>query len=230
MSHIAQRMQAVHGRIDRAAKAAGRDSNAIALLAVSKTFAIDDIAEAAASGQRAFGENYVQEALAKIDALCHMKQLEWHLIGPLQANKCALVAANFSWVHTVDRLKIAARLSAARPTSMAPLQVCIQVNISGEQTKSGVAPGEVATLAAAIADMPGLALRGLMGIAGLDIPAETTRAQFRALRELHDDLRSAGHTLDTLSMGMSADLEDAIAEGATMVRVGTAIFGHRNKD
>ena len=230
MSHIAQRMQAVHDRIALAAKAVARDSNVIALLAVSKTFGIDDIAEAAAAGQRAFGENYVREALGKIDAMRHMTALEWHLIGPLQANKCALVASNFSWVHTVDRAKIAARLSAARPAAMPPLQVCIQVNISGEEAKSGIAPPDVGSLASLIAGMPGLALRGLMGIAGLGVSSETTRAQFRSLRELHDRLKSAGHDLDTLSMGMSADLEHAIAEGATMVRVGTAIFGDRNKD
>lgn len=229
MSYIAERMQAVHERIARAAEAAGRDSSSIRLLAVSKTFSADDVAAAALTGQRAFGENYVQEALTKIDALRNIAGLEWHLIGPLQTNKCALAATNFSWVHTVDREKIAVRLSASRPLSMPPLHVCIQVNISGEASKSGAAPGDARGLARAVAQMPRLVLRGLMGIAGLDAGPETTRAQFRMLRELRDDLQGDGIELDTLSMGMSGDLEEAIAEGATMVRVGSAIFGERQR-
>ena len=229
MSYIAERMQAVHERIARAAQAAGRDSSSIRLLAVSKTFSADDVAAAALTGQRAFGENYVQEALTKIDALRNIAGLEWHLIGPLQTNKCALAATNFSWVHTVDRKKIAVRLSASRPLSMPPLHVCIQVNISGEASKSGAAPGDARGLARAVAQMPRLVLRGLMGIAGLDAGPETTRAQFRMLRELRDDLQGDGIELDTLSMGMSGDLEEAIAEGATMVRVGSAIFGERQR-
>ena len=229
MSHIAESTQAVMSRIASAAKAAGRDPSEIALLAVSKTFDIDDILEAEAAGQRAFGENYVQEALGKIDALRARSNLEWHLIGPLQSNKCNVVAPRFSWVHTVDRLKIAARLSTSRPSSMPPINVCIQVNISGEGAKSGVSHEGVRELADAIVGRPGLRLRGLMGIAGLDIPDDETRAQFRSLRQHYDELRAAGLALDTLSMGMSADLESAIAEGATMVRIGTAIFGGRDR-
>ena len=229
MSHIAERMQAVKSRIASAAKAAGRDPSQITLLAVSKTFGTEDILEAEAAGQRAFGENYVQEALGKIDALRARTELEWHLIGPLQSNKCNVVAPRFSWVHTVDRLKIAARLSTSRPSSLPPINVCIQVNISGEDAKSGVAPDGVRELAGAIVELPGLRLRGLMGIAGLDIADDQTRAQFRRLRQHYDDLRSAGFAVDTLSMGMSADLEAAIAEGATMIRVGSAIFGARNR-
>ena len=230
MSHIAERTQAVKSRIARAAKAAGRDPSEITLLAVSKTFDIDDILEAEAAGQHAFGENYVQEALGKIDALRARDNLEWHLIGPLQSNKCNVVAPRFSWVHTVDRVKIAARLSTSRPSSMSPINVCIQVNISGEDAKSGVAHEGVRELADAIGELPGLRLRGLMGITGLDIPDDETRAQFRSLRQHYNELRAAGFSIDTLSMGMSADLEAAVAEGATMVRVGTAIFGARGRD
>ena len=229
MSHIAERTQAVKSRIAIAAKNAGRDPSGITLLAVSKTFGVDDIVEAEAAGQRAFGENYVQEALGKIDTLRARSDLEWHLIGPLQSNKCNIVAPRFSWVHTVDRLKIAARLSAARPSSMPPINVCIQVNISGEDAKSGVSHDGVRALADAIVELPGLRLRGLMGIAGLGIGDDETRAQFGRLRRHYDGLRAAGFAIDTLSMGMSADLEVAIAEGATMVRIGSAIFGARDR-
>jgi pyridoxal phosphate enzyme (YggS family) len=229
MSHIAERMQAVTARIARAAEAVGRDPAQIRLLAVSKSFGIDDIAMAADAGQRAFGENYVQEAVAKIDAMQSDRNLEWHLIGPLQSNKCAAVAERFSWVHTVDRVKVAARLSASRPSKMTPVNVCIQVNISGEETKSGIDRESLKPLADEIVRMPGLKLRGLMGIAGLGLAREQTRAQFRLLHESYLSLRIAGYEIDTLSMGMSADLEDAIAEGSTMVRIGTAIFGTRDQ-
>jgi pyridoxal phosphate enzyme (YggS family) len=227
MSHIAERMQAVHERIARAAAAAGRHPQEIRLLAVTKTFAARDVAEACAAGQLAFGENYVQEAVAKVAALHNLPQIEWHLIGPLQANKAALAAVNFAWVQSLDREKIAVRLSAARPAGAPPLSVCVQVNISGEASKSGVAPEDAISLARLVAALPRLRLRGLMGIAEPSATAAVPRAQFRLLRELRDALRQQGMDLDTLSMGMSADLEAAIAEGSTMVRVGSAIFGKR---
>ena len=230
MSHIGERMQAVYERIAAAATAAGRQPDEVRLLAVSKTFTVTDIAQAVSAGQRAFGENYVQEALAKIVAFRDVPDVEWHLIGPLQSNKTAAVAARFDWVHSVDREKVAARLSAARPASSPPLSVCVQVNISGEATKSGVAPDHAFALAASVASMPGLRLRGLMGIAEPGPQAGIPRRQFRLMRALHDELRGRGFELDTLSMGMSADLEAAIAEGSTMVRVGSAIFGTRQPE
>ncbi len=230
MSQIAERMQAVRERISRAAADAGRRPEEIRLLAVSKTFPAGDIAEAAAAGQFAFGENYVQEAIAKIAALRHLPQLAWHLIGPLQANKTAAAAVNFAWVHSIDREKIASRLSLARPAGAPPLSVCVQVNISGEATKSGVAPEGAIGLAKTVAVMPHLRLRGFMGIAEPSAEAAIPRLQFRLLRELRDELRRQGLELDTLSMGMSADLEAAIAEGSTMVRIGSAIFGERNRE
>jgi len=229
MSQIAERMQAVRERIARAAQAAGRQPDAIRLLAVSKTFAADAVAEAVAAGQLAFGENYVQEAVAKIAALHHLPGIEWHMIGPLQANKTAVVAAHFAWVHSVDREKIATRLAAARPAGMPPLSVCVQVNISGEATKSGVAPADAPGLARRVAALPGLRLRGLMGIAEPSHEANVPRRQFHVLREIFEALRDEGLALDTLSMGMSADLEAAVAEGATMVRIGSAIFGERDR-
>jgi pyridoxal phosphate enzyme (YggS family) len=227
MSHIAERLQAVRLRIQNAAAKAQRDAADVCLLAVSKAFSSDDVARAAAAGQRAFGENYVQEALAKIEALRHLEGLEWHMIGPLQSNKTNVVAAHFHWVHTIDREKIALRLSAARAPAREPLSVCVQVNISGEATKSGVAPGDALALARAVAAMPRVRLRGFMGIAHPDASGDETRAQFRVLRHLLERANDSGLALDTLSMGMSADLEAAIEEGATIVRVGTAIFGER---
>ena len=202
----------------------------VTLLAVSKTFGVDRIAEAHAAGQRRFGENYVQEAIEKVAALEGLvPRPEWHLIGPIQSNKTRVVAATFDWVHSVDRLKVAERLSAQRPAGRAPLSVCVQVNVSGEASKSGVAPAEVGAVAHAVAALPGLRLRGLMAIpevvAGGDMTAQ--RRPFRALRALFDQLRSDGLALDTLSAGMSDDLEAAILEGATMVRIGSAIFGRR---
>jgi pyridoxal phosphate enzyme (YggS family) len=230
MSQIAERLQAVRERIARAATEAGRASDDIRLLAVSKTFPVSAIALAHDAGQAAFGENYVQEAVAKMSALREHPQIEWHLIGPLQSNKAALAATNFSWVHSVDRERIAARLSAARPVEMPPLSVCVQVNISGEATKSGTAPESALALARSVAAMRQLRLRGLMGIAEPDASGIAPRRQFRLLRELFDDLRHDGFDVDTLSMGMSADLEAAIAEGATLVRIGSAIFGERTKE
>lgn len=219
-------VQAVRGRIDTAARQAGRDPAAIGLLAVSKTFPADAVRAMAACGQRAFGENYVQEAQAKIAALADLP-LEWHFIGPLQSNKTRLIAENFAWVHSVDRLKLAERLSAQRPAALPPLQVCIEVNISAEASKGGVAPADLPALARAVAALPRLRLRGLMAIpAPSEIFAEQRRA-FGRVRALFDELVAQGHVLDTLSMGMSADLEAAVCEGATLVRVGTALFGQR---
>jgi PLP dependent protein len=219
--------QAVMARIGRAAALAGRSPESVRLLAVSKTFPAQAVRAVHALGQRAVGENYVQEALAKMETLTGLPDLEWHLIGPLQSNKTGLVAARFAWVHSIDREKIAARLSAARPVSCAPLNVCVQVNISGEASKGGVAPGQAVALGRAVAALPRLRLRGVMGIPEPDEDLRTQRLQFGRLRECYDACRAAGLAVDTLSMGMSADLEVAIAEGATMVRVGSALFGAR---
>jgi pyridoxal phosphate enzyme (YggS family) len=200
----------------------------VRLLAVSKTFGAEAVREAHAAGQRAFGENYVQEALDKIAALADLRAgLEWHLIGPLLSNKTRVVAEHFDWVHSVDRLKIAERLSAQRPDVLPPLQVCLQVNVSGEASKSGVAPAEVAAVAAQVSQLPRLRLRGLMSIPEPAADFEAQRAPHRMLQALLRELQAQGLALDTLSMGMSADLEAAVAEGATIVRVGTAIFGGR---
>ena len=198
------------------------------LLAVSKTCPGVSVREAHAAGQRDFGENYVQEALAKIDELADLRaDLRWHLIGPLQSNKAREVAARFDWVHAVDRIKLAQRLSDLRPAGLEPLQVCLQVNISGEDSKSGVAPGEALALARAVAALPRLKLRGLMAIPEPAGDLASQRMPHRALRELFEAMNAEGLGLDTLSIGMSADLEAAIAEGATWVRIGTAIFGSR---
>lgn len=224
MSGLSGRLQNLVTRIARAASDAGRDPVGIRLLAVSKTWPAESVREAAAAGQRAFGENYVQEGVAKVEALADL-DLEWHFIGPLQSNKTRLVAENFAWVHSVDRLKIAERLSAQRPPDLAPLQICLQVNVSGEVSKSGCPPAEVDALACAIAALPHLRLRGLMVIPEPSEDPARQREPFAVLRRLRDSLNMP---LDTLSMGMSHDLEAAIMEGATLVRVGTAIFGQRN--
>jgi PLP dependent protein len=223
MGLIPDNLQAVRARIAAAARAAGRDPGAVRLLAVSKTHAPERIREAYAAGQRDFGENYVQEALDKMAQLADLP-LEWHFVGPLQSNKTRAVAGRFQWVHSVDREKVARRLSEQRPAGMAPLNVLIQVNASGEGSKSGVALGEAQALAAAIAGLPNLRLRGLMAIPEPGAPA----ARFRAVGEVYAELREA-FGLDTLSLGMSDDLEAAIAAGSTMVRIGTAIFGARPK-
>lgn len=228
MRSIGDNLQATKVRIARAAAAAGRPSEAVTLLAVSKTQPAARVEQAHAAGQRAFGENYVQEALAKMDALAG-KPLEWHLIGPLQSNKTRLAAERFDWVHTIESERIARRLSAQRPAGLAPLQVLVQVNVAGEASKSGVAPEAAPALARAVAALPRLRLRGLMAIPEPTADMALQRARFRALRELLERLRREGLDLDTLSMGMSDDLEAAIAEGATIVRVGTAIFGAREK-
>ena len=228
MTTIGERLGEVLARIEAAARAAGRDPSAVSLLAVSKTWPAAAVREAAAAGQRAFGENYVQEGVDKVEALRDLS-LEWHFIGPLQSNKPRPVANAFDWVHGIDRLKIAERLSAQRDVHLPPLNVCIQVNVSGEDSKSGVAPDEVAALAQAVAALPRLRLRGLMCIPEPTEDTALLRARFAVLRRLRDELVAAGLALDTLSIGMSHDLEAAIAEGASMVRVGSAIFGERSK-
>lgn len=229
MTTIAANLQAVRDRIARAAQSVGRDPSAIALIAVSKTWPAERIAEAYACGQCAFGESYAQEAVEKILRLTQLP-LEWHYVGPIQSNKTRPIAEHFQWVHSVARAKIAQRLNDARPAGLPPLNVCIQVNVSGEASKSGVQPGEERALARAIAALPRLKLRGLMAVPEPAPDAKLQRQRFALLRTLRDGLGTAGFALDTLSIGMSDDLESAILEGATMVRVGTAIFGPRRKD
>jgi len=229
MTDLSHNLESVRVRIAAAARNAGRDPQSVELLAVSKTFPAPDVRAAHAAGQRAFGENYVQESIDKIDALADLRAaLEWHFIGPLQSNKTRPVAERFDWVHSVDRLKIAQRLAEQRPAHLPPLNVCVQVNISGEASKSGVAPAQLAEVAQAVAALPMLRLRGLMAIPEPAGDVDAQRAPHRALRALFEHLRADGLALDTLSMGMSADLEAAIHEGATIVRVGTAIFGARD--
>jgi pyridoxal phosphate enzyme (YggS family) len=231
MATIGDNLQAVRKRIAAAARAAGRDPAAVTLLAVSKTHPAGRVVEAVEAGQWAFGENYVQEAVHKMDAIAggsaQAVALEWHLIGPLQSNKTRVVAERFDWVQTIDRQKIAERLSAQRPQTHAPLNVLVQVNVSGEASKSGVQPQAALELAQAVARLPRLRLRGLMAIPEPTDDAALQRARFRLLRELLEAAQAQGLTVDTLSMGMSDDMEAAIAEGATMVRIGTAIFGAR---
>ncbi len=230
MSSIEANLQQVRQRITRSCHDAGRPEQSVTLLAVSKTFGATQVRQAHAAGQCDFGENYVQEALAKIDALADLRaSLRWHLIGPLQSNKTRVVAEHFDWVHSVDRLKIAQRLAEQRPAGAPPLQLCLQVNISGEASKSGLLPDEVAAVAQAVAALPAerVRLRGLMAIPEPGEGFEAQRAPHRALRELLAALNDAGLGLDTLSMGMSADLEAAVAEGATIVRIGSAIYGAR---
>lgn len=229
MSEIAKHLEEVRQRIAQAAAAASRNPAEIRLLAVSKTFPATDVRAAFDAGQRAFGENYVQEAVEKIAALADLRgDIEWHFIGPLQSNKTKLVAEHFDWVHSVDRLKIAERLSGQRPPGAAALNVCLQVNVSGEASKSGIEPDEAAALARQIAALPNLRLRGLMAIPEPAATLDEQRAPHARLRALMDTLCADGLELDTLSIGMSADLEAAVLEGATMVRIGTAIFGARD--
>ena len=230
MASIAEKLQLVRERIAHGCHDAGRPAQSVTLLAVSKTFGATQVREAFAAGQRDFGENYVQEALAKIDALADLcSALRWHLIGPLQSNKTRVVAESFDWVHSVDRLKIAQRLAEQRPAHLPPLQLCLQVNISGEASKSGLAPDEVAAVAHAVAALPAerVRLRGLMAIPEPADGFEAQRRPHRALHELLHALNDGGLKLDTLSMGMSDDLDAAVAEGATIVRVGSAVFGAR---
>lgn len=250
--HVAQGLREVRSRMAGAAAAAGRQVAEVTLVAVSKTFPAEALRAAVADGQRHFGENYVQEALPKMAAVEAMlaadiesaashhaagvtspqagpllRPLVWHFIGPIQSNKTREIAEHFDWVHGIEREKIARRLSEQRPAGLPPLNVCIQVNVSGEASKSGVAPGEVAALAGLVSGLPGLKLRGLMAIPE---PGGDPHPRFRLLRELRDGLNAQGLALDALSMGMSGDFEIAIAEGATLIRVGSAIFGNRNYD
>lgn len=228
MTVIATQLQAVHARIAAACHAAGRASDSVQLLAVSKTFGPEAVRAAHAAGQTAFGENYIQEAVDKM-ALLGDLPLQWHCIGPIQSNKTRLVATHFQWVQTVDRLKIAQRLSEQRPDHLPPLQVCLQVNVDGGATKSGVSPAELPALAQAVAALPRLQLRGLMCIPDPIEDVAAMRAVFLRAHALYEDLRARGLPLDTLSMGMSGDLDAAIAAGSTLVRVGTAIFGGRSR-
>lgn len=223
---IAAGLQKVKDRIGDIARKVGRQPEEITLLAASKTNPAERLREAVAAGQTIFGENYLQEALAKMPDLADLP-IEWHFIGPIQSNKTRRIAENFAWVHSVDRKKIADRLSKDRPESLPPLQVCLQVNVSGEDSKSGVAPEEAADLAAYVVTLPRLKLRGVMAIPELTKATALQRSQFRMLKEAYDQLKQAGYGLDTISMGMTEDLDIAIEEGATTVRVGTAIFGPR---
>jgi pyridoxal phosphate enzyme (YggS family) len=228
MSMIGENLQRVRIRVAAACAGAGRRVEDVTLLAVSKTFGPDAVREAFAAGQHAFGENYIQEAVEKMALLADLP-LEWHCIGPIQSNKTRLVASHFHWAQSVDRLKVAQRLSEQRPDGMPPLNVCIQVNIDGGPTKAGVAPAETLELAREVARLPRLKLRGLMTIPEPLEDFEAQKAVHARARALFDDLRAAGLDIDTLSMGMTADIEAAIAAGSTMVRVGTAIFGGRAK-
>lgn len=231
MSAISENLQAVRRAIDDAARRVGRDPATVQLLAVSKTFGAEDVVAAADDGQLAFGENYLQEALDKMDAVRNLRpdlSLAWHFIGPIQSNKTRSIASHFDWVHAVDREKIAQRLAEQRPAALPPLNICLQVNISGEDSKGGVTPAELPSLAHAVAALPRLRLRGLMAIPAPCEDVLHQREPFARLYGLFDQLRKEGLMLDTLSMGMSGDLAAAIAEGATIVRIGTAIFGRRH--
>ncbi|MFO7483105.1 YggS family pyridoxal phosphate-dependent enzyme [Oceanibaculum nanhaiense] len=223
---IEERLQAVRARIAAAARACGRNPAGIRLLAVSKTFPAADLRAAQAAGQDCFGESYLNEALPKIAALTDPPP-EWHYIGPLQANKTRQIAERFAWVHSLDRLKLGQRLDDQRPKDLPPLNVCLQINISGEASKAGLQPGELGAVAQAVAALPRLRLRGLMAIPAPSADMAEQRVAFRQLRMLLDELNAKGLNMDTLSMGMSDDLEAAIAEGATIVRIGSAIFGAR---
>ncbi|MBX3653579.1 MAG: YggS family pyridoxal phosphate-dependent enzyme [Ramlibacter sp.] len=227
MTTIGANLQSVRTLITTACEAAGRSVEDVTLLAVSKTFGPEAVREAHAAGQTAFGENYIQEAVEKMALLPDLR-LTWHCIGPIQSNKTRLVAAHFDWAHTVDRLKIAQRLSEQRPEGRAPLQVCIQVNIDGGPTKAGVAPADALALAREVQALPRLQLRGLMTIPDPVTDPAAQRAVHDKARALFDRLRAEGLPLDTLSMGMTADLQAAIEAGSTLVRVGTAIFGGRH--
>ncbi len=225
---IADKLQQVRARIAQACASASRPVQSVTLLVVTKTYGPEAVREAFEAGERRFGENYVQEGMDKIASLADLRgAIEWHLIGPLQSNKTRVVAEQFDWVHSVDRLKIAQRLSEQRPAHLPPLHVCLQVNISGEASKSGLMPDEVAATAHAVAKLPRLVLRGLMAIPEPAADFAAQRVPHRQLREMMQSLQARGLALDTLSIGMSADLEAAIAEGATLVRIGSAIFGER---
>ena len=231
MSIIAENLQAVEATIGAACAAGGRARNEVNLLAVSKTFPAEAVVEAMAAGQRAFGENYLQEAVEKMAEVARLQPgtaVEWHFIGPIQSNKTRPIATHFQWVHTVERLKIAQRLSEQRPDELGPLDICLQVNISDEASKSGASEAELPELARQVAALPKLRLRGLMAIPEATSDEAQQRAAFARLRTLFESLRADGLALDTLSMGMSGDLAAAVAEGATIVRIGSAIFGARH--
>jgi pyridoxal phosphate enzyme (YggS family) len=229
MTQITDRLKNVHCQIDAAAIAAQRQPQAIKLLAVSKTRPAEELRQAWACGQQAFGENYLQEALDKIEALQDLNII-WHFIGPIQSNKTRAIAENFSWVHSVDRFKIAQRLSDQRPVNLPPLNICLQVNISGESSKSGVLPADLPALGAAVATLSNIRLRGLMAIPASSDDPEQQRKPFAQMNHLLQLLQRQlpDQPLDTLSMGMSGDMEAAILEGATIVRIGTALFGPRD--
>ena len=233
MSIIAANLQAVEATIHAACALVGRSKSEVLLLAVSKTFPAEAVVEAMAAGQRAFGENYLQEALDKMQEVARLQPgvpVDWHFIGPIQSNKTRPIASSFQWVHTVERLKIAQRLSEQRPLELGPLDVCLQVNISGEASKSGANEADVPELARQVAQLPNLRLRGLMTIPEAGTDQARQRAAFARLRALFDSLRAEGLALDTLSMGMSGDLTAAVLEGATIVRIGSAVFGARTYD
>src|SRR5450830_313493 len=227
MNTIAERLQAVRDSIAQAVLKGGRNSDAVMLLAVSKAHSAEACQEAFAAGQRHFGENYLQEAIQKQAVLKNLP-ITWHFIGPIQSNKTQLIAQHFDWAHGVDRLKIAERLNAARPENMPPLHICIQINVSHEETKSGLSVEDVPILAEAISKLPHLKLRGLMAIPAPTNSVELQQKQFRIVSQCFDTLLKQGYAIDTLSMGMSDDFEMAIAEGATIVRIGSAIFGARS--
>ncbi len=227
IDELAGRLKGVRNRIADAARAAGRHPDGIGLIAVSKTVPAEVLRAAHGLGQDLFGESYVQEALAKIDALADLPGIVWHFIGPIQSNKTRPIAERFAWVHSVDRPKIAERLASQRPPDLPPLQVCVQVNVSGEATKAGVMPDDLPELLAAVAAQPALTLRGLMAIPEPTEDPALQSARFSTVRSLLEAQRAHYPTLDTLSMGMSDDLESAIAEGATLVRIGRAVFGER---
>ena len=230
MTTIADRLANAQHRIEQAAQISSRNADTIQLLAVSKTKPNSDILAAYAAGQRRFGENYVQEGESKVNALKEIcPEIEWHFIGPLQSNKTKIIASHFDWMHTVSREKIASRLNDQRPEEMSPLNICIQVNISAEANKSGATPEELKSLASKIDQMPNLTLRGLMAIPTSTSDKQLQRDEFQQLQVLYLDLKSLYPQVDTLSMGMSNDLEQAIEQGSTMVRIGSAIFGEREK-
>ena len=229
MTDIAARLNQVKQRIQDAEQAADRQAGSVQLLAVSKTQPVEVIRASINIGQLCFGESYAQEAVAKIQQLANVPGIEWHFIGPIQSNKTASLAEHFDWIHSVDRLKIAQRLNDQRPADKAPLNICIQVNTSGEISKSGISPDQLAELAQQIRQLPRLRLRGLMTIPAREDDTEQQRLPFRQLRELFETLNAQGLQLDTLSMGMTDDMEAAIQEGATIVRIGTALFGPRRK-
>lgn len=227
MQKIDEKLNNVTARVRTAAEKAGRDPERVALIAVSKTQPAEALEQAYRAGQRRFGENYLQESLDKQTALAHLPDLEWHFIGPIQSNKTRAIAEHFAWVHSVDREKVARRLSDQRPASEPPLQICLQVNLDAEPSKAGVSLEQLPELARAVNELPAVTLRGLMAIPAPRTEFSAQRASFARLREAMEMLNTRGLTLDTLSMGMSADLEAAVAEGATLVRVGTDIFGPR---